>query len=56
MNDWLKPKDLEEEFGIKVNTQASLRSNKKIPYSKVGNFIFYSREKINAWIESHSQN
>lgn len=52
-SDWLDPKKLEEEFGITVNTQSRYRTEKKIPYSKIGGFIFYNREKINEWIESH---
>jgi len=53
-NDWLNPKKFEEEFGISESTQARYRSDKKIPYSKMGNFIYYSRAKIYAWFEQHS--
>lgn len=52
-SDWLDPKKLEEEFGITQNTQSRYRTEKKIPYSKIGGFIFYSRTKINKWIEAH---
>jgi len=52
-SDWLDPKKLEEEFGISENTQSRYRSDKKIPYSKIGGFIFYNRAKINEWIEAH---
>jgi hypothetical protein len=50
-NDWFTPIGLEEELGIKVSTQNKLRMRKAIPYSKVGNFIWYSRAKINQWLE-----
>lgn len=53
-NDWLDPKKLEEEFGISTDTQQKYRTEKKIPYSKIGGFIFYSRIKINEWLERHS--
>jgi len=48
---WLRPDDLAEEFGISKNTQATLRSAAKIPYSKRGSLIFYDRTKIDAWLE-----
>lgn len=53
-NDWLDPKKLEAEFGIAESTQARYRSEKKIPYSKIGGFVFYSRAKIHEWLESNS--
>jgi len=52
--NWLNTDTLEEEFGIAKSTQAKYRSDKTIPYSKVGGFIFYSREKIYQWLERHS--
>ncbi len=52
-NDWLSPADLEDEFGLLRSTQAKLRMNKKIPYSKIGaKIVRYNREKINAWLEA----
>lgn len=53
-NEWLNPKQFEDEFGISLSTQAQYRSKKKIPYSKVGGFIYYSREKINSWLRQHT--
>ncbi len=50
---WLSPFELEKEFGIKEGTQATLRMNKKIPFSKVGRFIRYDRHEIDKWLESH---
>ena len=49
--EWLSPHDLEEEFGIKISTQNKMRMAKKIPYSKVGKFVRYSRTKINKMFE-----
>jgi len=53
-SEWLSPKQFEAEFGISLSTQATYRSKKKIPYSKVGGFIYYSREKINSWLRQHT--
>lgn len=50
---WLDTKDFEEEFGISESTQAKWRSKGKIPFSKVGKFIKYDREKIDKWLEEH---
>lgn len=49
--DWLSPVELEQEFGLKTSTQNKMRMAKKIPYSKVGSFVRYSRVKINEWLE-----
>jgi hypothetical protein len=51
---WLNPDELEAEFNIKKSTQAKKRRNRNIPFSKQGNFIYYDREKINKWLESHA--
>jgi len=48
---WMRPSDLENEFGIKTSYQAQLRSEGKIPYSKRGKFVFYDREKVDVWLE-----
>jgi len=47
VKEWLTPKELESEFGIKISTQNKMRMAKKLPYSKVGKFVRYSRTKIN---------
>lgn len=51
--NWVTPEVLEKELKIKENTQNSWRSNKKIPYAKLGAFIFYDVDEINEWIASH---
>lgn len=52
--EWINPKEFSKEFGMALSTQAKYRSKKKIPYSKIGGFILYSRKKINEWLESHT--
>lgn len=49
---WISPIQLQQEYGFKINLQAKLRMDRKIPYSKVGKTIRYSRTKINAWLEN----
>ena len=50
-NDWLTPQELEENYGFSKSRQARLRMERKIPFSKIGNYIRYSREAINQWLE-----
>ena len=52
--EWFNTETFKEAFGIAISTQAKYRSKKIIPYTKVGGFIYYSRKKINEWLESHS--
>jgi hypothetical protein len=52
LKEWLTPRELEEEFSIKISTQNKMRGEKTIPYSKVGNFIRYSRVEINTMFEN----
>ena len=51
LKEWLSPQEIEEEYGIKVSTQNKMRSAKKLPYSKIGKFVRYSRTKINKLFE-----
>jgi len=48
---WLTPTDLEDEFGFAKSTQAKMRMNRKIPFSKLGKFIRYDRNEIDLWLE-----
>ena len=48
--EWISPQELVEEFGISKSTQAKMRMKKTIPYSKVGNFVRYSRTEIHKWL------
>jgi predicted DNA-binding transcriptional regulator AlpA len=49
--EWLTPLELEEEYGFSRSTQSKYRMDRKIPFSKQGKFIRYSRSKINQWLE-----
>ena len=48
---WLMPQDLADEYGFSKSRQARLRMERKIPFSKVGNYIRYNRIAINEWLE-----
>ena len=50
--EWLSTIELEKEFGIKISTQNKMRMAKKLPYSKFGKKVFYSRSKINQMLEN----
>ena len=47
VKEWLSPQELEQEFGFKVSTQNRMRASGKLPYSKLGKFVRYSRTKLN---------
>ena len=47
VNEWMSPHDLDKEFGIKISTQNKMRMEKRLPFSKFGKKVFYSRAKIN---------
>ena len=49
--EWLTPSEFETEYLISKSTQAKMRMKKTLPYSKVGNFVRYSRTKINQWLK-----
>ncbi len=51
---WLTPQELLSEFSISIKIQDRLRSEKKIPYSKVGRQVRYNRDHINQWFEDHA--
>lgn len=51
---WINPKEFKEEFGMSENTQSTMRKEKKIPYSKIGGFVYYDRALINTWLEKHN--
>ncbi|TKX31142.1 helix-turn-helix domain-containing protein [Campylobacter estrildidarum] len=53
---YLTIKDLEILYNIKRNTQNKYRTEKKIPYFKVGKNIFYDRQEIDKWFLSHRVN
>jgi len=51
---WLNTQDFAEEFKIQISTQAKLRKQKILPYSKIGGFIFYDRILIDRQFEKHN--
>jgi hypothetical protein len=53
-NRWMNPAQLKDEFGIGLEAQSKWRQKKKIPYSKIGGFVFYDRNLIDKWLESHT--
>ena len=50
---WLTPKELQSEYGFSISTQAKYRMDRKIPFSKIGKYIRYSRAGINEWLDSN---
>ena len=52
--EWLTPLELQEEYGFSKSTQAKMRMKKTIPFSKVGNYIRYSRKAIDKMLEDAS--
>lgn len=51
---WLTPKDVANEYGISINTQAKYRMRSVIPYSKINRIIRYDRLKLDEWFEKHA--
>jgi len=52
--NWIDPDEFEIQYKMKKTTQALYRSKKKIPFAKIGGFIYYDTNKIDLWIEEHS--
>jgi len=53
---WMTPLDLEEYAGWSRSWQAKARINKSIhlPYVKIGKFVMYDKNLIDAFIEEHT--
>lgn len=52
--DWLNPKEVNLEFGLSVSSLAKFRMERKyLKFSKVGKYIKYKREDIEAFLESN---
>jgi len=47
---WITPEQLEKELGITIATQNRLRSDRQIPFTKVGKYIKYNKQVINDWL------
>ena len=59
VNRWLSTSDMAEKppigFDIPKQTQAKMRMQGRIPYSKIGNkMIRYDRQMIDKWLEDHA--
>ena len=50
---WFDPKSLEAKRGFSRSRQATLRSEGKIPYYRIGRYIRYLKTEIDEWILSH---
>ncbi len=59
-NRWLTIKDVakptsEGGYGIAPSTQARMRMNGAIPFSKIGGkMIRYDRRRLDEWLEKHT--
>jgi hypothetical protein len=55
--DWLNPKEVNKEFGLSVSSLAKWRMSKKfLKFSKIGKFIKYQREDIEAFFNNNIVN
>lgn len=55
--EWLNPKEVYQEFGLSVSTLAKWRMvNKYLSYTKVGKYIKYKREDIEAFLNDNIVN
>ena len=53
-NRFLKPAQLEDEYGFSVSNQAQMRMNKRIPFVKIGGYCLYDRIEIDNWLEQNA--
>lgn len=53
---WLKTKELEELYGVSLGKQQKLRNERKIPFTKLGDTIYYSIEDIDQILEANKTN
>ena len=54
LKEWLTPKEVSTEFLFSTSTLAKWRmDNKNLSYSKMGKYIRYKREDIEAFIENN---
>lgn len=52
MKEWLSIKEVTQIYGLSDSTQYTLRTNKEIPYVKVGGSIKYNKQMLDDWMES----
>ena len=53
---WLKSHEVRKILGISPGKLQALRDNGTIPFTRIGNVIFYSTEDIKAMMENFRQN
>ena len=51
--EWLTIADLKDVVDIAIDTQAKYRSEKSIPFYKIGTRVMYRASEINDWLLSH---
>ncbi len=51
---WLSIQDFTRDYSISRSTQQRLRSEGKLPFSKIGKIIRYDRLKIDEFFSNHS--
>jgi predicted site-specific integrase-resolvase len=55
--DWLNPKEVKNEYGLSISTLAKWRMSKKfLKFSKIGKYIKYQREDIEALLNNNIVN
>ena len=59
LSRWLSTTDMEQPqpigYSIPKQTQAKMRMQRRIPYSKIGSkTIRYDRKQIDKWLEDHA--
>ena len=50
---WYKTKDLEDLFGISKGKQQQLRNSKELPFTRIGNTVYYSSTDIDQILEAN---
>lgn len=50
---WITPTEFEQIYSISKSTQAKLRMQRKLPFSKFSKFIRYNRDDINTLFDNH---
>lgn len=51
---YITPEELEKMFGYTLKTQAKKRCLRELPYTKLGNKVFYPLEEIEKILEKNT--
>jgi len=54
LSEWINPEELSKLLMISKSTQNKMRMKKEIPFSKIGQKIFYNKKEINEWLNKSS--